>query len=549
MGKQPERKFRLNAAAGRFCSLVAMQVELAAEGRSAWKEFCEEYVDVATELPLWDDSASSWSGDELNDDFCVKMSQVKLDWDCTSLLPSTADPSDADGDESVAASTPKNASTSVPLVWIKVVPFDDLPWKGPAKERNGVANDSHEWTTMDRATASIARGGKFVSTSPWDVAQVRAASTARSYIAPSSEPQLARTREQIRTELLKNERKRAEEDRHRIEETWQSILEARRCRRRSCKAVPVKSLEGLRSGFPWQQDCSDVRAEKVTQLFSAVRSNFLASNILNVRRYCLSDEVHDMVLTPLGIEVQERFLEAWTEQGGPDTCICPTLHGTKKQNYDSIFAKGFLIPGQGNDLKVVHGSAHGLGIYSAKLDHASIAQGFSGGAGVLLCGVLDNAEALAVPTAIGSGRLRMTAESSSVRRVGGAIVVFDRRCIVPFFHVPNPKKTRGSRRCRRLRRLFRQHASTKPSKQRSCVMAPNSQPPPPLGVLHLARRAAQRRHGGRCLKRVVEPSAGAQVLVYMRKRMWLWSSGKLPRGTIWCNASHGELIMPNWQTS
>jgi hypothetical protein len=39
--------------------------------------------------------------------------------------------------------------------------------------------------------------------------------------------------------------------------------------------------------------------------------------------------------------------------------IC-SYHGTDTRNFPSIKSRGLLVPGDGNDIKVVHGSAYGI---------------------------------------------------------------------------------------------------------------------------------------------------------------------------------------------
>merc|ERR1719265_1039803 len=67
---------------------------------------------------------------------------------------------------------------------------------------------------------------------------------------------------------------------------------------------------------------------------------------------------------PVSVDVQNRFVEARTTFGG---ALRLGYHGTKMSSLPSIYEKGLLIPGQGNDICVANGSAYGLGVYTAKV--------------------------------------------------------------------------------------------------------------------------------------------------------------------------------------
>lgn len=71
------------------------------------------------------------------------------------------------------------------------------------------------------------------------------------------------------------------------------------------------------------------------------------------------------------------------------TKIYPGFHGTDASNHQSIFDRGLLIPGQGNELQVIHGAAHGQGVYTANVDAAWLSEGFCTEPRILICAVLD----------------------------------------------------------------------------------------------------------------------------------------------------------------
>jgi len=150
--------------------------------------------------------------------------------------------------------------------------------------------------------------------------------------------------------------------------------------------------------------------------------------------------------------VQNRFLAACRDL---DHAMKITYHGTRKQNFDSIAKRGLLVPGHGG-VKVVHGSAHGVGVYTAKLGKASLSKTFSSGGSLFVCAVCDtstteehederskfvpslntvmsNSQMPKSRNAKRIGTRNVTQESDEVRHVGDAVVVFEERCVVPLF--------------------------------------------------------------------------------------------------------------------
>lgn len=144
--------------------------------------------------------------------------------------------------------------------------------------------------------------------------------------------------------------------------------------------------------------------------------------------------------------VQQKFMEAM-DSGYP---IIPTFHGSNAQNYSSILQRGLLIPGRNNELRVVNGSVHGKGIYTARLSNPQLSAGFCTDPKLLVCGVLDDAAGVANRS---NGHFQVHAQSNAVKHVGDAVVVFDESRVVPLFQAsaqtfsrphwgraPNPNK-------------------------------------------------------------------------------------------------------------
>lgn len=113
--------------------------------------------------------------------------------------------------------------------------------------------------------------------------------------------------------------------------------------------------------------------------------------------------------TPLAAEVKSRFMQALQESAAE---IRPAFHGTNSANYQSIFQRGLLIPGHGNELKIVHGAAHGTGIYTANVDAAWLSRGFCSEESMLVCAVVH---------------------TSQVRHKGDAMIVGRADLVAPMF--------------------------------------------------------------------------------------------------------------------
>ncbi|CAK9106987.1 unnamed protein product [Durusdinium trenchii] len=117
--------------------------------------------------------------------------------------------------------------------------------------------------------------------------------------------------------------------------------------------------------------------------------------------------------TPLNTPVQKTFYSSCC---GLDGDLIPTFHGTRACSLSSIYQNGLVVPGGKNNVKVLHGSAYGVGIYTARVGNPWLSMNYSSGwTGLLVCGVLDNHDA------------------QTVRHAGDAVVVFDERRVAPLF--------------------------------------------------------------------------------------------------------------------
>ncbi|CAE7783181.1 unnamed protein product, partial [Symbiodinium sp. CCMP2456] len=138
--------------------------------------------------------------------------------------------------------------------------------------------------------------------------------------------------------------------------------------------------------------------------------------------------------TPTNKCVYDRFKLQIKKKGN----LCPVFHGTDEANLPSIYAKGLLVPGGEQGVRVAHGASHGNGIYTAKTQNPGLSFGFCRGTRrpLLVCGVLDDAVPLARKYQLGNHYV--TAESQNARHVGDAIVVFDASRVIPLFEAWDP---------------------------------------------------------------------------------------------------------------
>lgn len=127
-------------------------------------------------------------------------------------------------------------------------------------------------------------------------------------------------------------------------------------------------------------------------------------------------------------DVQQRFLDAHACLKGE---LKAAYHGTNISSLPSIYKDGLLIPGQSNGVRVVNGSVHGLGIYTAKVCNPRLSWSYCRAPTemekkILVCGVLDDASTHSV---------QVSRESQNVRHAGDAMVIFDHRRVAPLFEV------------------------------------------------------------------------------------------------------------------
>jgi hypothetical protein len=187
-----------------------------------------------------------------------------------------------------------------------------------------------------------------------------------------------------------------------------------------------------------------------SESFEKLRSSFFEEHGIEccrrLQQNCFREPIN-VQATPLCAQVTKRFQKACDTLPGT---LKPAFHGTDDKNLSSIYKLGLVIPGSGNGVKVVNGSAHGRGIYTATMDNSMLSWGFCRGASrpMFICAVLDDATALASEYTMGIRTI--TAESAHVRHVGNAMVVFDEARVAPLYVVtrryipPTPRISHAS---------------------------------------------------------------------------------------------------------
>lgn len=185
--------------------------------------------------------------------------------------------------------------------------------------------------------------------------------------------------------------------------------------------------------FPGELKVLLQELQKTGDAFDALRVKFLQRHgkaLLDSLDQCTTGRT--LKPAPVAREVQERFLAVCGNGRHFASKISAGFHGTPGSVHESIFSKGLLIPGQNNDLVNRNGTAHGNGVYIAKLNNPWLSQGFAHGTNkMLVCGVMDDAVNLRQVARLGS--FGVTKKSDNVRHVGDAMVVFESACVAPLF--------------------------------------------------------------------------------------------------------------------
>eukprot|EP00811_Abedinium_folium_P034623 NODE_748_length_2789_cov_5.825695.p1 GENE.NODE_748_length_2789_cov_5.825695~~NODE_748_length_2789_cov_5.825695.p1 ORF type:complete len:559 (-),score=109.99 NODE_748_length_2789_cov_5.825695:498-2174(-) len=119
--------------------------------------------------------------------------------------------------------------------------------------------------------------------------------------------------------------------------------------------------------------------------FEEVRNDFLVRH-----GSAISNELgggYELVPADVSERVQHRFVSTVQSTG-----VIPDYgyHGTRKVNIPNILEKGLLVPSIKSGINVVHGAAHGTGIYTALPGNAWLSRNFCDSPNLLICGVVDS---------------------------------------------------------------------------------------------------------------------------------------------------------------
>jgi len=226
--------------------------------------------------------------------------------------------------------------------------------------------------------------------------------------------------------------------------------------------------------------------------FCAIQAEFLrqhGSVVLAALRSCFQEPI-ELRHAPLSAEVRMRFEMAFAA----NRCfsrLVPAFHGTNSKLHESIFEQGLLIPGRGNSLRVLHGSAHGLGIYTATVNNPCLSAGFCSAPRMLVCGVIDDTTRDHGSYYMGSHTV--SRESEMIRHVGCAMVVFDPCRVAPLFEAVGSGLIRGKADTATTP-TSRAIAAKKAKEARKRELLTRLMSESPAAV-YIMRRAAQSRRG------------------------------------------------------
>jgi hypothetical protein len=253
----------------------------------------------------------------------------------------------------------------------------------------------------------------------------------------------------------------------------------RRCHRRPRRVRPcvLADAEELRRAALCGQCAQDRPSQPESEevLFERVREDFR-------RRYAaeLSYAFGTGAMispAPISASVRSQLMQRYSSESPAQLVL--GYHGTRRENYPSIFARGLLIPGKGNGVPVANGSAYGRGIYTAAAGQAQMSKTYSRCDGMLVCGVLRHQNCQAAPIEQeDAASFKAVKEAAVERRIGrppkrpsgwtpppaysyqppspppqqgvvrdGAVadhgnfmVTFDEACVAPLFMVHGPEK-------------------------------------------------------------------------------------------------------------
>jgi len=233
------------------------------------------------------------------------------------------------------------------------------------------------------------------------------------------------------------------------------VLDWRALRYPVPSAAVLNAVAIARCSAGLDEDPEEVLCEEDTSKpisFEEVQHRFLKKHSAK-----LSEELGpwtELAVASTSPVVQERFWSQLLRFGCPEPLVA--FHGTAKRNFHSILSQGLRIPGNGG-VRVIHGSAHGVGIYTAKQGASFLSKTFCDSDQMLVCGVIDDGSK--IRDHCRQPRLRPTHKSTRkpvgtksqarmlgrqvlhrdgvVRHVGSAMVIFDESRVAPLLVASN----------------------------------------------------------------------------------------------------------------
>mmetsp|Transcript_22564 Transcript_22564/g.67677 ORF Transcript_22564/g.67677 Transcript_22564/m.67677 type:complete len:479 (+) Transcript_22564:180-1616(+) len=172
----------------------------------------------------------------------------------------------------------------------------------------------------------------------------------------------------------------------------------------------VEELEQFQASIPF-----DVKAD-LRSPFEQFRWQFLKQHGATFcPRLSACNGPFSLRAAPLNPAVGRAFMKAC--HGELEGKLLAAYHGTNENNLSSIYATGLEIPGKGNALRVVNGSVHGLGVYTAEVNNPSLSLGYARGVHrrLLVCGVFD------------------CDDPAEVLHTGSALVFYNARRVAPLW--------------------------------------------------------------------------------------------------------------------
>eukprot|EP00929_Paragymnodinium_shiwhaense_P087685 TRINITY_DN4782_c0_g1_i2.p1 TRINITY_DN4782_c0_g1~~TRINITY_DN4782_c0_g1_i2.p1 ORF type:complete len:411 (-),score=65.70 TRINITY_DN4782_c0_g1_i2:370-1602(-) len=245
--------------------------------------------------------------------------------------------------------------------------------------------------------------------------------------------------------------------------------------------------------------------------FQQLQKQFLDKHGKAMREALRNTRLHNFTLNPAPVTVraQQRFLQAC----GENPSLNAGWHGTKKEVHPSIFATGFRIPHASNGVRIAHGAAYGVGVYTAARGHAYLSCNYADSACLLACALLGGSKKVA-----NHRTFMVTFDDTLVvplfEACGGGVQPTSPAEVQDFLKARESRTVKSKRKCKdgtavreawklvdlarhatslarkQRRENLRKQAASRTSKTRVAAASVLNQ-----AVAYLMRRAARKQHG------------------------------------------------------